>query len=108
MIWRVSGSPFAAFRRLSSCSSASNAALSFSRSGDVAIAFSSASRNGVSFFFSVMRLLDHEGCSGRVRIFFCVSPPLQSKSTGAGILWDIRRYDLGWECLAACLDALSS
>jgi hypothetical protein len=24
-----------------------------------------------------MRLLDHEGCSGRVRIFFCVSPPLQ-------------------------------
>jgi len=104
MIWRVSGSPFAAFRRLRSCSGASNAALSFSRSGDVAIAFSSASRNGVSFFFSVC------ACSiMRVALAACVFSSVcrrrYSKKAPALVFYGTFADRT---CLAACLDVLSS
>jgi hypothetical protein len=52
-----------------------------------------------------LMLCDYAAAQHRVRIFFCVSPPLQLKSTGASILWQFAdtasdRSALAW--LRAC------
>jgi hypothetical protein len=43
---------------------------------------------------ALRHLVREAGSQYRVRIFCCVSPPLQLTSTDAAILWHVRRYDL--------------